>query len=295
MRVRVPGVRPCCSSYWGVGGERCSLPTRVPGLVARSLAPSEADRADAALADGRVRVLADEGSAEAARASGRDQVVRIVVVDHSDAGGRGRPAGRAELPATLVRVQDRDAPVQAVVPAGVAVAAGLDVGTVALHVAGPVGEDEQSHADEVVDGVDPDLDLYVERGFAADDDRWIILLILGCLGGVLVLGGTLTATSLALSDARPDLATLAAVGASPRTRRGVAAAYAVVVGLVGAVLGALVGAVPGVAASYPLTSNQWMDYGPGGDALPDHFLAVPWLLVAVVVVGLPLLTAGAWR
>jgi len=56
-----------------------------------------------------------------------------------------------------------------------------------------------------------------------------------------MLGGTLTATFLALSDARPDLATLSAVGASPRRRRTIASAYALVVGLVGAVLGAAVG------------------------------------------------------
>ena len=77
-----------------------------------------------------------------------------------------------------------------------------------------------------------------------DDETLIAQLILVALGGVLMLGGTLTATFLALSDARPDLATLSAVGASPRTRRGVAAAYAVVVGLVGAVLGAAVGLHP---------------------------------------------------
>ena len=71
-----------------------------------------------------------------------------------------------------------------------------------------------------------------------------------------MLGGTLTATFLALSDARPDLATLSAVGASPRTRRGVAASYAVVVGLVGAVLGAAVGFIPGIAVTWPLTSQQ---------------------------------------
>ncbi|MBC9732513.1 FtsX-like permease family protein [Nocardioides marmotae] len=291
VRVRVPGVGSLLSSYWGVAGSSVLVADTVPGLVAGSLALGEADRADAALAEGRVVLLADEEVAEAARAD-RDQVVRIAVVDHPQFGGRSRPVDRAELPATLVRVRAGDAPAQAVVPVEAAAAAGLDVGTVALHVAGPVGEDEQDHANEAVAGVDPDLDLYVERGFAAEDDRWIILLVLGCLGGVLVLGGTLTATSLALSDARPDLATLAAVGASPRTRRGVAAAYALVVGLVGAVLGALVGAVPGVAAAYPLTSNEWSGYGPGGDALPDHFLAVPWLLVAGIVVGLPLLSAG---
>ena len=68
--------------------------------------------------------------------------------------------------------------------------------------------------------------------------------MLGALGGVLMLGGTLTATFLALSDARPDLATLSAVGAAPRTRRRVAAAYALVIGFVGAVLGAGVGLHP---------------------------------------------------
>ena len=84
----------------------------------------------------------------------------------------------------------------------------------------------------------------------------IAQLVLIALGGVLMLGGTLTATFLALSDARPDLATLSAVGASPRTRRGVAAAYAVVVGGVGAVLGAAVGFIPGIAVTWPLTSQS---------------------------------------
>ena len=70
-----------------------------------------------------------------------------------------------------------------------------------------------------------------------------------------MLGGTLTATFLALSDARPDLATLSAIGAAPRTRRRVAAAYALVIGFVGAVLGAGVGFIPGVAISRPLTAS----------------------------------------
>ncbi len=84
----------------------------------------------------------------------------------------------------------------------------------------------------------------------------IAQLILVLLGGVLMLGGTLTATFLALSDARPDLATLSAIGASPRMRRGVAAAYAVVVGVVGAVLGAAVGFIPGIAVTWPLTTSS---------------------------------------
>ena len=97
-----------------------------------------------------------------------------------------------------------------------------------------------------------------------------MLAILFTLGGVLMLGGTLTATFLALSDARPDLATLSAVGATPRTRRGVAAAYALVVGFVGALLGAAVGFIPGIAITYPLTSTSWGPVGwtPGATRCP---------------------------
>ena len=131
--------------------------------------------------------------------------------------------------------------------------------------------------------------MYAERGYQADDETMIVQLVLAGLGAVLMLGGTLTATFLALSDARPDLATLSAVGAAPRTRRGVAAAYALVVGLVGAVLGALVGAVPGVAITYPLTAPY--GFGDGANA-PSHYLDVPWLLVIGVVVGLPVLTSA---
>jgi putative ABC transport system permease protein len=101
-----------------------------------------------------------------------------------------------------------------------------------------------------------------------------------------MLGGTLTATFLALSDARPDLATLSAVGAAPTTRRGVAAAYALVVGTVGAVLGAVVGFIPGLAITFPLTRTNGAYGAPTGP-----FIDVPWLLVLGLVVGLPLFAA----
>ncbi|MEV7430750.1 ABC transporter permease [Nocardioides sp. NPDC092400] len=285
VRVRVPGRRGLLSSTRSAAGSTVLVDDRVPRVLAERLAPGESDRADAALSSGRVVVLTDR------RVVPVDSV-RLAVVDRPTSGGRSRVVERAELPATLVRVGGFDTPAQAVLPEALAAGAGLRVGTVSLEVRGPVSEEEQRDVDEVVSGIDPDLDVYVERGFATEDDTWILMVVLGTLGGVLMLGGTLTATALALSDARPDLATLAAVGASPRTRRSVAAAYALVVGLVGAVLGALVGAVPGVAASFPLTSSTWSDVDATGAALPDHFLAVPWPLVALVVVGLPLVTAG---
>ena len=101
-----------------------------------------------------------------------------------------------------------------------------------------------------------------------------------------MLGGTLTATFLALSDARPDLATLSAVGASPRTRRGVASSYALVVGLVGALLGAAVGFIPGIAVTLPADRRGWTPTTPAPS--PGHYLDIPWLLIgALVLVAAP--------
>ena len=136
---------------------------------------------------------------------------------------------------------------------------------------------------EAVSAVAANAGFYVERGYQADQGTVIVQLVLAGLGAVLMLGGTLTATFLALSDARPDLATLSAVGASPRRRRGIAASYALVVGFVGALLGAAVGFVPGLAITVPLTAPPYSDTGP--------FIDVPWLLVVGLVVGLPLVTA----
>jgi putative ABC transport system permease protein len=136
----------------------------------------------------------------------------------------------------------------------------------------------------VVTGQDAASYVYVERGYQTPSAQKIVLWILFGLAAVLMIGGTLTATFLALSDARPDLATLSAVGASPRTRRGVAAAYAVAVGFVGAALGAAVGFIPGVAVSYPLTRSY---VGTG----PSHYLSIPWLEILALVVALPVVTA----
>ncbi len=158
----------------------------------------------------------------------------------------------------------------------------------------PIGTSAEDTIDEGIAGLSENASLYVERGYQDDSTR-IILLLLGSIGGVLVLGGTLTATFLALSDARPDFATMGAVGADPRTRRSVAAAYAGTIGLVGAALGAAVGFIPGIAITFPLTGSSWAGDGATtveGTPLPDHFVDVPWLLVLGLVVVLPLLTAA---
>lgn len=214
--------------------------------------------------------------------------VRMRVVTYD---AQGNTVGRARttvVPAYFLRWPGLTAPASAVISPAAARAVAAPVATVGLFLSGPtLSSSREQDLQEAITAITPDAHLYVERGYREDDANRIALLILGALGAVLMLGGTLTATFLALSDARPDLATLSAVGAAPRTRRAVAAAYALVVGVVGALLGAAVGFVPGIAVSFPLTSTTWTS-DLGG---PTHYLAIPWTMIVTLVVALPLLTA----
>lgn len=259
--------------------------------VAPGLSAAARDQVRAALAAGRAVAFADE--------TGDSDTVRVRVERVEDDGSTSRVAERT-LPATYVAVGADTAPAQLLLPPELARGLG-PTRTVGLVVDGaPISDAQEEAVAEGVAALGMQGSFYVERGYQADDEDVIVLLVLFALGAVLVLGGTLTATFLALSDARPDLATLAAVGASPRTRRGIAASYAFVVGFVGASLGAVVGLVPGLAVAVPLTSQGsdgvWTIEGSGSVSgappVTGPFLDVPWLLVLGLVVVLPLLTAA---
>ena len=92
-------------------------------------------------------------------------------------------------------------------------------------------------------------------------------------------------------DSRPDAATLAAIGARPRTRRSMAAAQAVVIGLLGSLAGILVGFVPGLAVTWPLTAEHYRGGGPSVWGSPT--INVPWMMLLAIGVGVPLLAATA--
>ena len=69
-----------------------------------------------------------------------------------------------------------------------------------------------------------------------------------------------------------------------------AESFALVIGFTGSMLGVALGFLPGIAVTYPLTGNSWtQELNPGG---PSHYLDIPWVLILVLVVGLPLLTAA---
>lgn len=261
-----------------VDGEQLVLPTSgvfgtaelVAGAAPAALGLDAADqeRADRALAEGRV-VLVRGADAFGPEVAGR---VRVV------AGERA-----VDLPATTVHPPGGLGAASAVLPPAVAADLGLPVVTTALALAPSISTAAEQDLAEALATVPGAGTLVVERGYQPEDGVRILQWVLALLGGILMLGGTLTATFLALSDARPDLATMAAVGARPRTRRRVAAAYALVVGLVAALLGTPIGFIPGIAVSRPLSR------GDDGSTL----LAVPWPLLGLVVIGLPLLTAAA--
>ena len=245
--------------------------------------PAAAAVVDRALAAGRAVVFTDSA----------DTRTEVTIRQETWSEGTDEPdeISSHDVPAQLVVWDQQElgpAPASTVLPMSLARQADLEVVTRSLRLIGDLDTATETRIKEAVQGAVDGTYLYVERGYQRPPEVVVVLLVLGALGGVLMLGGTLTATFLALSDAKPDLATLSAVGAAPRTRRRVAAAYALVVGLVGAILGAAVGFIPGIAISRPLTASlAGVGPSPGGSVL-----VIPWLLIAVIVVALPLLTAA---
>ena len=203
-----------------------------------------------------------------------------------------RPDGAWLLPAARLPAARGVAPAAVVLSEAAAERVGLVPRTVALTVGSALDGDAEDRVQQALAAVDPEASLHVERG-PRDRELLIVLALLGTGGAVLVLGGTLTATLLALADARPDLATLGAVGAAPGLRRRIAACHAAAIGILGALLGAAVGLVPGVAVAYPLTGGWLLVDGTGAPvAGPNVFVDVPWSLLGVLVVGVPLLAAA---
>jgi putative ABC transport system permease protein len=193
-------------------------------------------------------------------------------------------------PALLVEVPPNVAPVRGVLSQELAASLQLEVTTTAVSLGGPLDDRDRRAVTDALDLRAPEASLQVPGVGSGDSGRTtdLALLLLGSVAAMLVLGGVLTSTLLALSDARPQFATLHAVGAGSGARRAVAAGYATTMGLVGALLGVAAGLVPGIAVTYPLTrSSDGMNPG-----LLPLYLDVPWLLLAALVLGVPALAAG---
>jgi putative ABC transport system permease protein len=167
-----------------------------------------------------------------------------------------------------------------------------------LEVISPTGMIPASTEAALKDHLDEQNTLQVERGF--QNDSWLILLIMFLVAGLLVLVASLISTALSLAESQNDMATLAAVGATRRTRRGVAASQAFVVAACGCLLGLLVGMVPGIAITWPLTVHYAEAAKAGAQVVAQApqagpLIEIPWLPLVGLVVLVPLVAAGlAW-
>jgi putative ABC transport system permease protein len=251
---------------------------RLPPVLPDAIDSQERAAADAALARGGVVLFSSTP------VSLDETVIRSQV----DTRRRSRTLHRVSVPAYVVDTGRAYGPASMVLSRSAARRLAVPVvPAAAMFDADRLTPETLDAVEQGIQALSPQgASIYIERGYQETSSEKVVLWILFGLAAVLMLGGTLTATFLALSDARPDLATLSAVGASPRMRRAVAAAYAVSVGVVGAVLGAAVGFVPGIAVSYPLT-RPYNSTDPG----PSHYLSIPWLEIVGLVALLPVLTA----
>jgi putative ABC transport system permease protein len=130
---------------------------------------------------------------------------------------------------------------------------------------------------------------WVQRDPAPDPIDATLLLLAGA-AGVVALGAAGIATGLAATDRRPDLATLGAVGASPRVRRTLSLSQSGVIAGLGTGLGVLAGIGGAIAVLFGL-NQQYADSWPAPEPYP---ITVPWpnLLVLLAVPVVAMLGAG---
>ena len=222
------------------------------------------------VADGQVRFVGGTATLGASEVVGGHAItqhthIRAELVDRRIwAALNGEPDGAWILPATAKKL-------------------GWPVQIQAFNLTSPTGTISPQLESTVADRLGDGASLQVERGF--QNPFRLILLIAFLVAGLLVLIASLISTALSLAESQNDMATLAAVGATRHTRRGIAASQALVVAACGAVLGVAVGMIPGIASTWPLTAR---------DSLPPT-IAIPWLPLLALCVAVPPLAAGlAW-
>ncbi len=190
-------------------------------------------------------------------------------------------------PAVLVAATYRTGVV--VLPPATARAWALPITTVGFLVATarPPTDRQEQATDAALLRLGMNRSLYVERGYSSRYGVGLIALLVAT--SVIALGAALIATMLSTVDSRPDLQTLAAVGASPRIRRRLSAARAGTTALLGSALGVACGFIAPVG--YVAIQRSVARANHDATSFP---LAVPWWPnVAGALILVPALAAAA--
>lgn len=199
---------------------------------------------------------------------------RTVTLDNALPDGRSR-----RIPAVFVSVgREQGALAGAVISPATArrLGYGAAVSHYAVAAPAPMSPDAERRINAALGRQHAGTQLYVERGYDPSGDNVALLALLaGAL--IVVLGTTGIVTGLSAAESKPDLATFAAVGAAPRTRRALAAAQASTVALLGTVTGVASGCISAFAI-----------LGTYGVAMP---FTIPWSTIGAMALGLPLLAA----
>jgi putative ABC transport system permease protein len=121
----------------------------------------------------------------------------------------------------------------------------------------------------------------INRGAEPDNQ---MLLIIAIVAGVITIGTAAFATGLSAADGRADLATLGAVGASPRVRKMLSLSQSGVIAGLGSLLGAAAGLGVSIAVLTALnvrSADEW----PAPNPFP---ISIPWLNLGVALIVVPL-------
>jgi putative ABC transport system permease protein len=142
----------------------------------------------------------------------------------------------------------------------------------------------------VLDAV-PSVPVFTARESPQGAGALVVPVMLGA-GALVALFVVALVTALSREELRPHLATLAAAGAAPRTRRRLAAAQSGLLAGLAAVLAVPAGLIPAVTLLRARSADVEVSGSAFVTSLSSPPVVVPWLAIAALVVGVTLMSAA---
>lgn len=137
----------------------------------------------------------------------------------------------------------------------------------------------------------PAVPVFTARESPQGAGALVLPVMLGA-GALVALFVVALVTALSREELRPHLATLAAAGAAPRTRRRLAAAQSGLLAGLAAVLAVPAGLIPAVTLLRARAADVEVSGSAFVSSLSSPPVVVPWLAIAALVVGVTLISAA---